>query len=58
MSIIASISRIAMEYRQARSRASAERAVRALPPELQKDIGWPDAYVSGGVHLPAGCNFR
>jgi hypothetical protein len=46
MSILSSISRLAHEYAQARSRYLTERSIRSLPIELQKDIGWPDAYES------------
>lgn len=44
MSIISSLGRLASEYSAARARYLTERAVRDLPPELRKDIGWPDAY--------------
>ncbi|MEO5759716.1 MAG: hypothetical protein ABIQ51_23005 [Mesorhizobium sp.] len=43
MSIISSIGRIATEFSAARARYQTERAIRALPVELQKDIGWPEA---------------
>jgi hypothetical protein len=43
MSILSSIGRIATEFSAARTRYRTERAIRALPPELQKDIGWPEA---------------
>ncbi|MER9894541.1 hypothetical protein NKJ40_21080 [Mesorhizobium sp. M0119] len=43
MSILSSIGRIATEFSEARARYQTERAIRALPIELQKDIGWPDA---------------
>ena len=46
MSIMSSFGRMAHEYRAARARYRTERAVRELPLELQKDIGWPDAYDS------------
>ena len=42
MSILSSISRIATEYSAARARYQTERAIRSLPIELQKDIGWPE----------------
>jgi hypothetical protein len=42
MSILSSIGRIAIEYNAARTRYQTERAIRALPIELQKDIGWPE----------------
>lgn len=43
MSIIASIGRVVHSYSQARSRYLTERSIGALPPEIRKDIGWPDA---------------
>ena len=46
MSILSTISRLAHEYSAARSRYLTERSISALPIELQKDIGWPDAYES------------
>lgn len=42
MSILSSIGRIAIEYNAARARYQTERAIRALPIEMQKDIGWPE----------------
>lgn len=44
MSIFASIGRIAAEFSAARARHQTERTIRSLPVELQKDIGWPDAF--------------
>jgi hypothetical protein len=46
MSILSTISRLAHEYSQARSRYLTERSISSLPIELQKDIGWPDTYES------------
>lgn len=43
MSILSSIGRIATAYSRARARYRTERTLRSLPPELQKDIGWPEA---------------
>ena len=43
MSILSSIGRIATEFAYARARYQTERAIHALPIELQKDIGWPEA---------------
>ena len=43
MSILSSLGRIATEFRAARARYQTERAIRSLPIELQKDIGWPEA---------------
>lgn len=42
MSILLSIGRLASEYNAARTRYQTERAIRSLPIELQKDIGWPE----------------
>lgn len=42
-SILSTIGRIATEYSAARARYQTERAIHALPIELQKDIGWPEA---------------
>lgn len=44
MSILSTLNRLAHEYNEARTRYLTERSIRALPIELQKDIGWPDAY--------------
>jgi hypothetical protein len=46
MSILSTIGRYAAEYRAARARYLTERQVRSLPTEIQKDIGWPDAYAT------------
>ena len=43
MSILSSIGRLATEFSAARARYQTERAIHALPIELQKDIGWPEA---------------
>lgn len=42
MSIISVIGRIASDFSAARARYQTERAIRSLPAELQKDIGWPE----------------
>ncbi|SDA44746.1 hypothetical protein SAMN02927914_00619 [Mesorhizobium qingshengii] len=42
MSILSSLGRIATEFSAARARYQTERAIRSLPIELQKDIGWPE----------------
>jgi hypothetical protein len=55
MSILSTISRLAHEYSEARARYLTERSIGSLPVELQKDIGWPDAYESRRSHsFPAG----
>jgi hypothetical protein len=55
MSILSTIGRIAAEYSAARSRYLTERQVRSLPTEIQKDIGWPDAYATPrGPRLQSG----
>lgn len=46
MSILSTLNRIAHEYHTARTRYLTEQSIRALPMELQKDIGWPDAYTT------------
>lgn len=46
MSILSMIGRIANEFSAARARYQTERSIRALPLELQKDIGWPETYDS------------
>lgn len=43
MSILSSIGRMKNEYNAARARYRTERAIRSLPIELRKDIGWPEA---------------
>lgn len=43
MSILAAINRFANDYRARRRRLGTYLQVTALPLELQKDIGWPDA---------------
>ena len=42
MLILSSIGRIAAQYSAARARYRSERAVLSLPPELRRDIGWPE----------------
>lgn len=44
MTILSSLSRFAADYRAARARQETERSIRSLPAEIQKDIGWPEAY--------------
>ncbi|MDH6232651.1 hypothetical protein M2281_003250 [Mesorhizobium soli] len=41
MFILERIGRMAAQYSRARTRYLTERSVRALPVEIQKDIGWP-----------------
>lgn len=41
MSIIGSISRYGADIRKARRNAKSLRHLNSLPPEIQKDIGWP-----------------
>ncbi len=41
MSILTTLNRIATRYAEVRTRYLTELQVRALPPEIQKDIGWP-----------------
>lgn len=44
MSILSTLNQIATEFRAARTRYLTERAILSLPPDLQKDIGWPGSY--------------
>lgn len=44
MSILNRLSRYATDYRARRLRARTYIEVTSLPREIQKDIGWPDAY--------------
>ncbi len=46
MSILSSLGRIASDFSAARARYQTERSIRSLPVELQKDIGWPEAFDS------------
>lgn len=46
MFILQRIGRMAAEYSKLRNRYLTERSVRALPLEVQKDIGWPDLQTS------------
>lgn len=41
-SILSTIGRIATEFSAVRARYRTERALRSLPHELRKDIGWPE----------------
>lgn len=50
MSILSTISRLAHEYSEARTRYVTERSINALPTELQKDIGWPGAFEDRQSH--------
>lgn len=50
MSVLSSIGRLASQYSAARSRYRTERAIRSLPLELQKDIGWPELSESARRH--------
>ena len=44
MSILSTLNQIADDFRAARTRYLTERAILSLPAELQKDIGYPDAF--------------
>ena len=44
MSILTRLSRYATDYRARRRQAQTYAHVTSLPREIQKDIGWPDAY--------------
>ncbi|HVW56663.1 MAG TPA: hypothetical protein VHC00_13350 [Rhizobiaceae bacterium] len=43
MSVFDRIDHYIADFRRARELAKTERMIRALPSEVQKDIGWPDA---------------
>jgi hypothetical protein len=42
MSIYTALRELATEWQAARQEARTRAIVNALPPEIQKDIGWPD----------------
>jgi hypothetical protein len=44
MSVFDRIGHYIADFRRVRELARTERMIRALPSEVQKDIGWPDAY--------------
>lgn len=48
MSIFSAIGRQAAEYRARRRQLRTYLQISALPREIQKDIGWPDAFT--GTH--------
>ena len=50
MSIFSTLGHLAHRYSQARARYLTERAIRTLPMELQKDIGWPDTLETPPAH--------
>ena len=52
MSILSTISRLARAYGEGRARYLTESSIRALPVEVQKDIGWPAAYESRPGRYP------
>ena len=55
MSILSTIGRIATEFAASRARVQTERAIRSLPIEIQKDIGWPETFDRGtGVRRGVG----
>lgn len=43
MTLYSTLSRVAADWRDARSAARTRRILASLPAELRKDIGWPDA---------------
>lgn len=51
-SILSTIGRIATEFSAARARFRTERALRSLPHELRKDIGWPEVADEAARHPP------
>lgn len=57
-SILSTIGRIATEFSAARTRYQTERALRSLPQELQKDLGWPEAADAPESARPASTRRR
>jgi hypothetical protein len=47
MSILNTLNRYVADYRARRLRARTYAHVTSLPHEIQKDIGWPEAYGDG-----------
>lgn len=43
MTIYSTLARVAADWRHARSAARTRRVIAALPVDIRKDIGWPDA---------------
>ncbi|MVA97259.1 hypothetical protein GN330_08365 [Nitratireductor sp. CAU 1489] len=43
MSMFSTVGRMFYAYAEMRRLSRNERIIAALPPEIQKDIGWPDA---------------
>lgn len=46
MSLLNALTHAAAGWQIARNQARTFRIIRSLPQEVQKDIGWPDAYES------------
>jgi hypothetical protein len=57
MSVFSSIGRYAADYRARRRRLQTYLQISALPREIQKDIGWPDAF-TGSPARSADETFR
>ncbi|WP_315923568.1 hypothetical protein [Mesorhizobium sp. SP-1A] len=58
MFILSSIGRIAAEFAATRARYRTRRMLSALPLEMQKDIGWPEASCEparNGRAAPVAC---
>ena len=53
-SIFRTITRYAGKIRTMRDNIRAEQAMNALPPELRKDIGWPDMLAERRAGLRSG----
>jgi len=49
LSIFDPLWRYAERLRAARNQILTERLLASLPPDLRKDIGWPDGYFDGGA---------
>ncbi|TKB20504.1 MAG: DUF1127 domain-containing protein [Mesorhizobium sp.] len=47
-----SLSRIRAAFAQASERRRTTRELNGLPPEIRKDIGWPDSVQDNEIRLP------
>jgi hypothetical protein len=50
MSLFNALTHAAADWQIARNEARTFRIIRSLPPEVQKDIGWPDAHETRARH--------
>ncbi|MDX8482716.1 hypothetical protein RFN28_30285 [Mesorhizobium sp. VK24D] len=47
-----SLNRIRAAFAQSAKRRRTTRALNELPPEIRKDIGWPDSVQNNEIRLP------